>query len=478
MTSASSPATPFEHVLAPRPAESALGPNAAEEESSAHPGADSEDLLAEDFEVYDEDAEFYDDDEEYFAHDENGLPVLVSASDFGRGYQTVEPSDGRVSLQVLNQRKAKRRRRNVTLTVALAGFAALIIGCIVIIRSLLGTEGEYDFDTQAGDTIEFEVAEGDGLETVASRLVDQEIVASREAFLDALSSVDDDATLQPGTFEMREQMPSEDAVASLFGDGSVTGYFGIAQDMRIDETLQQIAEAPGLDIALSDLEELNENPQQFGLPDQATSLEGYLATGEYRPDAEATAEDIIQEAVDITFQRLEESGVTEEDEQWDTIIVASLISAEANHESPEDYPLIASAIENRLNPDHPNYDETDGLLQIDAAVHYGEGSSGDLHFSDETRQDSSNDYNTYVHPGLPPGPIGAPSSHTIDAAANPAESDYLFWVTVNVETGETRFNETYEEHLEDEAVFLEYCSDNPGVCSPADVESAEEDIEG
>src|SRR5699024_350955 len=211
-------------------------------------------------------------------------------------------------------------------------------------------------------------------------------------------------------------------------------------------------------------------------PEEAESLEGYLAAGEYRPGLEDTAEEIIEAAVAPTFERLEELNVTDEEEQWRTVTIASLITADANHQQPDDYPLIAGAIENRLQPDNT---ETDGLLQIDAAVNYGlEGETG-LHFTDEDRADDSNPYNTYQHEGLPPGPIAAPTPETLDAAANPADTDYYYWVTVNVATGETEFNETYAEHQEDVEEFLRWCreEDEDELCGPAEVEAAEEQVE-
>lgn len=465
--SAASPSTPFEHVLdpssAPNPATSGEDAAPGQWENYAERGDfDGDGFYDEDFEVHDE-------------QDEDGLPMLVSASDYGRGYQVVEAAEGSVSLSVLNKRKAKRRRRNATLTVALMGFAALVIGFVIVVRSLLSTDdAATDYEAIAGEEVEFEVAEGDGFESVASRLVDSEIVASREAFMTAWTQHGEEPLLQPGTFELREQMPAEDALQALLTSGGPNQVVGVLPQQRVEQILQNIADQT--DFSLDELQELNQNPQQFGLPDEADTLEGYISNGEYTPEEDQSAEEFLQSMVDRTMERLEDNGITDEQEQWETIIVASLISAEANLNAPDQFPLIASAIYNRLDSDHPNYSETDGFLQIDAAVHYGTGSSGDLHFSEETRADDSNLYNTFQHRGLPPGPIAAPSGATIEAAANPEDSDYMFWVTVNVETGETRFNETYEQHLEDEAVFLQYCRDNPGVCSPAEVESAEEDV--
>lgn len=468
---AASPSTPFEQVVAPHTAPPAEFADEAGEDAEYYPvGLNGEHV--EGYEEYPEDWEHHPDG--HIEHDEDGTPVLVSASDFGRGYQTLAPADGRVSRNLLKQRIAKRRRRNVTLGIALAGFAVLVIGFLVIVRSILGGEGEYDYDAQAGETISFGVVEGDGLESVTNRLEEQEIIASREAFLDSINELDHDPLLQPGNFEMREQMPAEDAVAALFEDGEASHYFNLNAGFRVDDSLEAMADATGLE--LQELQELNADPQQFGLPEEAESLEGYLAVGEYRPELEATAEEVIEMTVEPTFEHFEDLGLSDEEEQWRTVIIASLITAEADHGQPEDYPVIAGAIENRLQPDNS---ETDGLLQIDAAVNYGlEGDTG-LHFTEEDRLDESNPYNTYQHPGLPPGPIAAPTRDTLEAAANPDDTDNYYWVTVNIATGETRFNETYEEHEEDVEEFLRWCreEDEDELCGPSEVEAAEDEIE-
>ena len=80
------------------------------------------------------------------------------------------------------------------------------------------------------------------------------------------------------------------------------------------------------------------------------------------------------------------------------------------------------------------------------------------------RQDASNPYNTYVHPGLPPGPIGMPSDAAVEAALDPAETDAYYWVTTDIGTGHTEFSRTYEEHQQHVRTLQRYCASNPGVC--------------
>ena len=150
------------------------------------------------------------------------------------------------------------------------------------------------------------------------------------------------------------------------------------------------------------------------------------------------------------------AGVAEEDE-FEILTVASIVEFEG---VPDIYDDVAGAIYNRLdNPDAG----TGGLIQSDASVAYGLGETT-VHISEEEKQDESNEYNTYANPGLPVGPIGSPSTEAIDAAANPAENDYYYWVTVNLDTGETKFASTLEEHAENVDEYQQWCSENEDKC--------------
>ncbi len=265
-------------------------------------------------------------------------------------------------------------------------------------------------------------------------------------------------------------MPAEEAIIAIFDAEEASHYFSINSGVRIDDAWTP---SPRHRIDRRELSELNEDPQRFGLPEEAETLEGYLAVGEYRPSFEASAEDVLQESVDRTFEQLQALGVEDPEEQWELIIKASLVTAEAHYDADGgDYETIAGAIENRLEEEGDEDSETAGYLQIDAAVIYGLGTQ-QIHFTDEEREDSSNRYNTYQHSGLTPGPIEAPHPEALEAVADPDENDYLYWVTVNLETGETLFAETYSEHQQNVEQLSEYCAENSEICSGQPAEQTE-----
>jgi uncharacterized YceG family protein len=123
------------------------------------------------------------------------------------------------------------------------------------------------------------------------------------------------------------------------------------------------------------------------------------------------------------------------------LTIASMVEREA--QVPEERPLIAGVIYNRLREDIP--------LGIDATTRYAlDNWTQPLVESDF---DPASPYNTRTNPGLPPTPIGNPGLDSIEAAANPEETDFLYFVVKPGTCGEHEFNETLEEH---EAAVAEY----------------------
>ncbi|MFN7097040.1 MAG: endolytic transglycosylase MltG [Gammaproteobacteria bacterium] len=120
---------------------------------------------------------------------------------------------------------------------------------------------------------------------------------------------------------------------------------------------------------------------------------------------------------------------------YQALIVASLIEKETAN--PQERPLVASVIINRLNKGMP--------LQIDPTVIYGIGTAynGDI-TSQDLKQDTA--YNTYLHAGLPPTPIAMPSAASIDAALHPANTNYLYFVAIGDGSGNHQFSENLAQH--------------------------------
>ncbi|WP_309079827.1 endolytic transglycosylase MltG [Zhihengliuella sp.] len=367
----------------------------------------------------------------------------------------IPPRDDKLEA-ALQARRRRRRRRNIVMASVFGVFVVLLTVGALFLNSLFNLEPE-DYEGPGEGEVTFAVESGWGANRVASELVRQEIVASEEAFLQALAESDvENKEIHPGEFPLQRRIPAVEAVEALVGSSEApVHYVAIRQNMRLGAALEAIGEGTGASV--QELTELSTQPAAFGLPDSYPNIEGFLHPGEYRFPVGTEPKEVLQQLVDATVATLDGLGVEDPQQRYRALTIASILQGESR---PGDYEAVAGAIENRLNPANT---ETGGFLQVDSAVIYGLDRYS-LEFTAEEKADASNPYNTYQHPGLPPTPIGSPGDAAIEAAVNPQENDYYYWVTVNIETGETKFATTYEEHQRNQQEYRDYCSANPEAC--------------
>jgi UPF0755 protein len=181
------------------------------------------------------------------------------------------------------------------------------------------------------------------------------------------------------------------------------------------------------------------------LAPDAKTLEGYLFPNTYEFTRMQTMQEIAAAMVKQFRQVAREIGLTSDSQAGSlqgTVILASIIEKETA--APEERALVASVYDNRLT--------RHVALQADPSVIYAEllqGSySGALHHAD---MQFNSAYNTYTHPGLPPGPIGNPGKTSLEAAMHPADTDYFYFVSNG--NGHHRFAHTLEEHNKNVAAY-------------------------
>ena len=218
--------------------------------------------------------------------------------------------------------------------------------------------------------------------------------------------------------------------------------FTVIEGLTINQTLEWLAGETGFDREQLGTTLLDGSVASSLLPTAPRTLrdwEGLLFPDTYEVGKDATAADILQLMADTAAARvgsldwghLDALGLT----PYDGIVIASMIEREAA--TSVDRPLIASVIFNRL--------EIGMHLQIDATVVYALGGypEGGLTY-DDLEIDSP--YNTYLIDALPPTPIAAPGLASLQAAANPADTGYFFYVLAD-EDGNHAFAATYDEFL-------------------------------
>lgn len=311
-----------------------------------------------------------------------------------------------------------------------------------------------DYTGSGTGSVVVEVQSGDNASDIARTLVENDVVKSVEAFTDAAVANPDSTGIQVGFYEMRQKMPAEDALDVLIDPGNmVQSAVTIPEGYTVEQIVQTLAEKT--DFTAKQFNQVLRRPQQIGLPDYAGgNPEGYLFPATYMVPPNASPASILTMMVDRWRQAADEAGLEEAASRLgytpaELMVVASLVEAESNRDA--DRGKVARVIYNRLETD-----VTNGLLQIDAAVNYAHDRNLGVALTLEDLEIDS-PYNTYKNPGLPPTPIEAPGDAAIEAAANPTDGPWAYYVTVDLSTGETKFAETYDEFLTYKAEYKKYC---------------------
>ena len=311
-----------------------------------------------------------------------------------------------------------------------------------------------EFEGPGSGEVLVEVGEGDTGSDIAETLVDEGVIKTSAPFVTLFSSTKEAAKIEPGVYRLKQEMTSADALTMLMDPENLAGHRVIVPEgLRLTQIWDLLAEETG--IPVEDFEAAAKDYTSYGIPEnEAKSLEGYLWPGRYDILEGQSAQDVIA----MMWGRMEEQLTAREipEDEWHTTLTYASL-AEMEVRNAEDYGKVVRTIHNRLE----GTGEAKGSpmkLQFDSTVHYVTGKSASVGTTDEERATKS-PYNTYLHEGLPPGPISAPGSAALDAAAAPPEGDWLYFVSVNTDTGETEFAATWAEHKENVAEWQAWAAD-------------------
>lgn len=392
--------------------------------------------------------------------DDNWADIFTSQPHSTKGAPRTEPDGSAVT-----SRRARRagfgrpvRRRPGRGALAL-GIVALLLGLGAAgvwvawtnfepqIREALGIELPNDYESDGnGEEVLVTIVPGDIGEDVALTLQRTGVTMSFSAFYDLLLA-DESISFQPGTYALEGEMSARSALDALLDPANrVEKRITIPEGTILADTLELLALGTGLPI--EDFEAAVADPAVYGAPAEAPSLEGYLFPATYTFDPGVTAQRIVEQLVGEMTARLDALGVAPED-RYRVLTLASVVQREAGS-NLDDFGRVARVFANRIDEGM--------LLQSDATVHYGTGDFDSVFTTDAERADASNPYNTYANPGLPVGPIGAPGQVAIEASVSPPEGGWLYFVTVNLATGETVFSETIEQHEAAVRQLREWCN--------------------
>jgi UPF0755 protein len=340
---------------------------------------------------------------------------------------------------------AGRPRRRRKLLIALAVIVLLFGG--VAFAGWTWLQRQINPSGGPGDTVTLEIAEGSSTGDIGNQLADANVIANATVWnwYTRLKSV---GSIQAGQYEMRENSSIDEAIETLeAGPAAPIGRFvTVPEGYTLPEVLGRIADPEeGIEgFTVERLQAVVDGGQvrsQF-LPAEVQSAEGTLFPETYRVEEGEDETALVQRMVEqfdsvMTELDAENRAAAVGRSPYEVLIIASMVEEEAS--IPEERPQVARVIYNRLAQEMP--------LQIDATSCY---ETGEIPCELTTEQlESDSPYNTRNRQGLPPTPIASPGRSSIEAALNPAQGDWLYYVRdAEAEDGRHVFTNTYEEFLQ------------------------------
>lgn len=304
------------------------------------------------------------------------------------------------------------------------------------------------------------VEEGMGASGVADLLAEKGVIRNAAVFKLQARMDDRSSRIRPGSYTFEPGASFDDILTAMTQapEEAPTFTVTIPEGLTVDQTLERIASAEGSPFSMKKLRNALPGvalpqwvPQQ--LPEGADFYEGMLFPSTYDLLRDDSAADVLGKLVEQTEIVMDRVGVPA-GQRYETLIQASLIEREARVQKEQ--PIIASVINNRIAQPM--------RLQIDATVVYAKyRATGEIVNTVLTEDlQLASPWNTYTVDGLPPTPISGSGESAIEAAANPASTDFLYYVVSNRETGEHAFAETLEEHNANVARYRELRAEEEG----------------
>ena len=303
---------------------------------------------------------------------------------------------------------------------------------------IIGARLDTPFKGFAGDERFVDLAPGMSPQAIGRLLVDQGVVRDLLTFRVALWRSGSARELKAGEYRFDRPVRPADVIARIARGDVFVRPLTFPEGLTIKE-MAAIFEARGFGTAASFAEAARERALIADLDDRADDLEGYLFPETYLLPRHASAERLVSLMVDrfraVFVPALKEAAASRGLSVRQAVTLASIVEKETA--KPDERPIVAAVYLHRL--------KIRMGLQSDPTVIYALDKAGRYHGNltkDNLRFDSP--YNSYRYAGLPPGPIAAPGLSSLEAAANPADTDFLYFVSRN--DGSHVFARSLAEH--------------------------------
>ena len=316
-----------------------------------------------------------------------------------------------------------------------------------------------DYPGPGEQPIIVEIPVGSTVRDMAQILVDKDVIASQQPFIDAARAEPRSSSIQAASYQLMTKLPAQEALTMLLDPANrVQNQVTVREGLRNSEVAKVLAAGTG--IPAEEFLAAMQDAAGLKLPAFAKgNSEGALFPDTYAYGPETDAQVLLQkmaaEFTAVTSKlEFEENAAALGVDPHDALIVASIIEMETR--DPKYGPDIAQVLYNRLRI---------GMkLQLDSTVIYANDKPATVTTSDEERA-LPHPYNTYYVTGLPAGPISNPGKNSLNAAVHPTQGDYLYFVAVNPATGETKFASDDKGHKANVAEFQAWCRANPQTCT-------------
>lgn len=338
-----------------------------------------------------------------------------------------------------------RNRKNLLPKVAVAGVcAAFLVGAAILAYFFFLSRPGNDSKAGEGCPVLFSIEPGSGAAKVAEDLAGQGLIRNPALFRIVMRLSGTDRKLKAGTYFI-DRVSTMYEIASRLKKGEVATVSVTLSEGLTARMMAAKLEEAGICGAREFLDAVSDPEIARDLGLKASSLEGYLFPDTYKFALGISGSEAAKTMAGRFFEILDSMGDTAPQDRFDLhrkVILASIVERE--YRVTSEAGLIAGVFANRLSIGMP--------LQSCATVVYviterqGKQHPDTVYYRDLKIEDP---YNTYLHKGLPPGPISNPGATALRAAFAPEKSPYLYFRLADSAAGTHRFSVSFDEHVEE-----------------------------
>lgn len=327
--------------------------------------------------------------------------------------------------------RSRTHRRGRLVALGTAGLLGLVV--LWFLFSLY-----QPFAGEGEGTVAVRIPSGAGVGEIADLLAERGVVSSAFFFRARATITGRAGDFKAGRFALREDMSYASAMDALAESPDAQTVSVTIPEGRARSEVRDLVKGDleGDYLALTRRSPLLD-PRDYGARN-ATDLEGFLFPATYELKRGQGAKELVRqqlEAFEREFAKVDMRFANSKNlSRYDVLVIASMVEREA--QLAKERPVIASVIYNRLREGIP--------LGIDATVRFATGNWDQPLTESQLAVDSP--YNTRELQDLPPGPIGSPGLSSIQAAANPDDTDFIYYVVKPNTCGVHDFSVTLDEH--------------------------------